>query len=305
MWGCSSSLRSGILPLFSMGEYLLFSDESGDLGIDLRKKGTSRTYVPFLIFLNRNHRDEFYSIFKSNFKKYAKIDVKKWKKLPSKIKKSDRILSSILFYFHQDIQEAEKKAKELFFLLTTTILDKSEITKQKTPRLYSLRSYRMAWAYGLAFKRIGIYLAKMQDTALWIIDQNSTIEMRNLKRYILDILPDSNNFLRRYEEPKFGSSSDKRYLKVVDFFAGLTRVSIENIIDNCHKHLECKKINENCFLNCNFINYKLTINSLFGLFNFQIIQKNIPKWQWRGFLFWPPEKRRKYSHVFPPDEYIK
>lgn len=294
-------MRSGILPFFIMGEFFLYSDESGDLGLNLASGGTTRTYVPFVLVIDPDFRDPFYLALKTSFKKITGESIRHWKDISGSIKNNDEALCSVIRNFEAEIERINPQ-RRMHYLFSASVLDKSEVNKMPSSHLFMDRTFRMAWSYGLIFKRLGIYLEKMGHTAVWKIHQNADPEIKNLKRYINNHIPQSENFIKRYTGPIFTSEEEKRSLKAADFFAGLTRVLAEDIITNCD---ECFLKDGNCLDHCVLLTYPNLIKSFYPLFNTNLIRAGKTSWKWRGFFYHPANSRAKYSHAFPADEFFK
>lgn len=296
----SSPMGSGLLPSYIlMGTFFLCSDEAGDLGVDLSKTGCTKTYVPLVFFVSPKFQDPLYSALKKSFKKIAGTSPKSWKDLPSRIKNDDDLLRSLIDDFDQELSSLNPKGK-LTHLLSACVLDKKELLQDST--LAQIRTYRMAWGYGLIFKRLGKYLANSGHSVIWKIDQNANPEIINLKGHINREIPKLKNFTKTYNGPCFAKPAEKRYIKVADFFAGITRVVSEDVILNC---TACEDFEEGCNEACMALKYPLLANSFFEIFNANIYRKAKLTWQWRGFLYHPIAARAQYEHIFPYDEYTR
>ena len=246
---------------------LLISDESGDLGL----KGSRYYIVLTLLLLRDEDAQRVMGVANSSACRHFGHPLRKWNSMKGRDKKDPQRLATFLADFLS-------RVKDIHLCATAVIMDKGLITPQRSPKLYDDASYRMGWCYGLAFKRIGRFLARTRLSARWIVDDNSEPLKRNLQTYLTEKLPEISGFLRRYGSPEFCSSKEQPILILVDFLAGLTGRCFDS------------------FKQAGMVvpfPFQPVWERLKSIFCPTLPLPTGQPWQWDGLLYWPIEHRDK------------
>lgn len=266
-------------------KWKIFCEESGDKRIPWIE-GSSHYYIITAVLVRESDEQALIDTIELN--KYKELRMKpplEWKKLNSKQKRNDKIVSRFL-------RKIDDKGPH--FLVAQVICNKHETYGLG---LIDTNTF-MNYLYGLLFKRITPFLSSTNSTAKLIIDRNTDdLAQESLRKYLSSVSTYLTNRPPRFSKPKWINPEEHAVLGLADFLSGVALRSLtdyyENVDENCKK---CK--NELGIYTCTTSNF-----SYYRSFE-KVVDLNydytLPNWTWRGLLYHPMEFKNDYKHIFVP-----
>ncbi|MDL1969483.1 MAG: hypothetical protein LWW94_00645 [Candidatus Desulfofervidaceae bacterium] len=289
--------------------FVAISDEAGDTGVSYR--GGTRSFVSAIaIVRDENDLKELNDIARRFSRPYLKSQLRKWSDLKGSVKRNPSLLHQ---FYANTIDNFFEKTR--FLIFSFFFLDKKKIETGTNPGLDKSVLERYIWqGYELCFKRIFAftkrchYVLRRYPTApslKWYLDRNISRE-KQIRDSILKLARTNQVKL---SGPHFISKKEHDPLrkelatsvKIVDLFAGVTRVCCEyyfNNGDDCSER-DCNEAD--CCSNPYISIWRLFLKRLCAT---KIRYRNKVIWDWNGVIYHPLQNRSQHERFLGIDPFI-
>lgn len=266
-------------------DWVIYCEEAGDKEYPW-KEGSSHYYIVSAIIVREKDVEKLEKAIATYKYKVLRMNAPlEWKKLKSRQKKDDNLLSRFLRKVETDGPE---------FLVTQIICDKNEITSEN----FKNKIIFMNYLYGLVFKRIASFLQKTNSHAKLIIDRNTDqITQDSLRKYLSDVTKYWTGDFPKFSKPKWRNPEDHPILGLTDFVSGIALRALEDYYLNVNPTCKTCEIVYGLY-QCKTSNF--TYKKSYKLVLDWNYNSQLENWEWKGLMYHPYAKRLNYRHLFFP-----